>query len=53
MAVQRPIRHVEPKRVKYLNFGNLSSNKPDEKAPMIDPTALTTITRMIYFIFVL
>ena len=39
-------------KMKYLNFGNLSSNTPDVNAPRTDPMARSTRTRVITFILV-
>ena len=52
MAVEIPMRQLHPNKMKYLNFGNLSSKIPEINAPRTDPMALSTITRVINFIFV-
>ena len=52
MAGEMPIRQLNPNKMKYLNFGNLSSKIPEIDAPRTDPMALSTMTRVITFIFV-
>ena len=52
MAVEIPMRQLHPNKMKYLNFGNLSSKIPEMNAPRTDPMALSTMTRVITLIFV-